>query len=151
MVEIESFPYTVADIIDMTGISERTVRRHLRQGLLKGTKVGGSWRFTEENIKDYFNAKTMETKLYDQAIQDVMNFLSESIERNKQRICSVIHFEPKDKAGENEAKKAIMELANSHSDMTMKMTKKHGVLRFTLIGGYDFILACSERLNELRA
>ncbi|MFW5892746.1 MAG: hypothetical protein ACOCU5_00550 [Bacillota bacterium] len=80
-----------------------------------------------------------------------MNFLSESIESNKDRICSIIHFEPKDKAAEKEAKKAIMELAHSHSDMSMKMTKKEGVLRFTLIGGYDFILSCSERLNELRA
>lgn len=43
--------YTMNDVAMMTGLTTRTLRNYLRQGLLKGEKVDGVWRFTEEEYE----------------------------------------------------------------------------------------------------
>lgn len=48
--------YRLKDVMNMFDIPERTIRRHIRIGLLKGRKIGGSWRFTEEDIHRYFES-----------------------------------------------------------------------------------------------
>ncbi len=47
--------YKLKDLMSMFDVSERSLRRHIRIGLLKGQKVGGSWRFTEEDIANYLD------------------------------------------------------------------------------------------------
>ena len=46
--------YRLSDIAEMTGLTDRTIRNYLKNGDLKGTKIGGQWRFTEKNIEDLF-------------------------------------------------------------------------------------------------
>lgn len=150
MFEIETYPYTLADIIRMAGISERTARRHLSDGLLKGSKVGGTWRFTEENIRAYFNEKTMIESIAQEAGQDVRTFLKEEHGSDEGRICSIIDFRPENKQIEKEAKKAILDLSNDHKDISMKLVKKNGVMRFTLIGDFDYILECTRKLKAYK-
>lgn len=42
--------YSIIDIATMTGLSTRTIRTYLKNGLLSGTKKDGAWLFTEEDI-----------------------------------------------------------------------------------------------------
>lgn len=149
--EIESIPYTLANIIKMAGISERTARRHLKDGILKGHKVGGSWRFTEENIRDYFNDKTMIDNIAKEAGQDVRAFLKKDYTSEDDRICSIIDFRPENKDIENRARQSVLDLSNAYTDISMKYAKHDGVMRFTLTGSFDYILACTESLNKLRS
>ena len=46
--------YSVDDLHEMLGISKMTIRAYLREGRLKGRKVGVSWFVTESAIRDYF-------------------------------------------------------------------------------------------------
>ena len=45
--------YTIQDIAGMTGLNERTIRSYLADGLLKGEKTDGAWRFTAEQFGDF--------------------------------------------------------------------------------------------------
>ncbi|MBQ3027834.1 MAG: MerR family transcriptional regulator [Lachnospiraceae bacterium] len=45
--------YTMNDISMMTGLTTRTLRNYLRQGLLNGEKVDGVWRFSEEEYEAF--------------------------------------------------------------------------------------------------
>ena len=45
--------YTLNDIAMMTGFTTRTLRNYLRQGILKGEKVDGAWRFSEEEYEAF--------------------------------------------------------------------------------------------------
>lgn len=45
--------YSVEDLVGMLNISERTVRAYLREGKIRGRKIGLSWRVTEENLKNF--------------------------------------------------------------------------------------------------
>lgn len=46
--------YSVDDLHEMLGISKMTIRAYLREGRLKGRKLGVSWFVTESAIRDYF-------------------------------------------------------------------------------------------------
>ncbi len=43
-------PYALADVAQMSGITERTLRKHVASGALTGEKIGGKWRYTEEEV-----------------------------------------------------------------------------------------------------
>lgn len=45
--------YTGKEVAEMLGVTTRTIRNYLKEGKLKGTKFGGRWNFTQENIDDY--------------------------------------------------------------------------------------------------
>lgn len=50
--------YTVADVAEVTGLTSRTIRNYLKEGTLKGQKIGVQWRFTEEEIRRLFSRQT---------------------------------------------------------------------------------------------
>lgn len=50
--------YTVADVAEITGLTSRTIRNYLKDGTLRGQKIGVQWRFTEEEIKKLFSRQT---------------------------------------------------------------------------------------------
>lgn len=47
--------YTLKDIMKMLEIPERTIRRHIKEKLLVGSKVGGVWKFTIDDLKSYMS------------------------------------------------------------------------------------------------
>lgn len=47
--------YSVDDLHEMLGISKMTIRAYLREGRLKGRKLGVQWFVTEEAIRNYFD------------------------------------------------------------------------------------------------
>ena len=46
--------YSVDDLHELLGMSKMTIRAYLREGRLKGKKLGVQWYVTEEAIRDYF-------------------------------------------------------------------------------------------------
>ncbi len=46
--------YTVEDVAQRTGLTDRTIRNYLKDGRLKGKKIGGQWRFTADDIEALF-------------------------------------------------------------------------------------------------
>ena len=67
--------YTVEDIAQMTSLTTRTIRNYLKDGTLKGRKIGGQWRFTEEDIKNFMDNGTVANELKNRNEQDVLDFL----------------------------------------------------------------------------
>lgn len=53
MLEYEKL-YTVEDVAQKTGLTDRTIRNYLKDGRLRGKKVGGQWRFTADDVEALF-------------------------------------------------------------------------------------------------
>lgn len=51
--------YKLKDVMEMLDIPERTIRRHIKDKLLQGNKVGGIWFFTDEQIGNYLSNETI--------------------------------------------------------------------------------------------
>lgn len=47
--------YSVDDLHELLGLSKMTIRAYLREGKLKGKKLGVQWFVTEEAIRSYFD------------------------------------------------------------------------------------------------
>ena len=46
-------------IVMMTGLSDRTIRSYIADGLLRGDKSSGSWQFTAEQVDSFLNNKAV--------------------------------------------------------------------------------------------
>src|SRR5690554_4418192 len=83
--------YTVEDIAKMTGLTTRTIRNYLKDGHLKGKKIGVQWRFTEENIKELFEDKDISDSVEEAKNQMVIDFLNNK-EIETINTCSIIDY-----------------------------------------------------------
>lgn len=54
--------FSVDDLHEQLGISKMTIRAYLRDGRLKGRKLGVQWYVTEDAIRDYFNEGLSESE-----------------------------------------------------------------------------------------
>ena len=46
--------YDVEELAELLGTQEKTVRKYLRQGRLKGRKLAGRWYVSLDSLKEYF-------------------------------------------------------------------------------------------------
>ena len=47
--------YSVLELSQVLKITTVTLRTYIRQGKIKGQKIGGMWYITEERLKEFFN------------------------------------------------------------------------------------------------
>ena len=72
--------FTVEDIATMTSLTSRTIRNYLKDGILKGRKIGGQWRFTEEEIKNFMdNSNYTEEHLKEEHLKNLRRIYQEKI------------------------------------------------------------------------
>jgi len=82
--------YTVEDIAHMTSLTSRTIRNYLKDGVLKGSKIGGQWRFTEDNFKELLESGDMRNKVRQDVLDfvDGVNDFSDNI--GEIQVCSIV-------------------------------------------------------------
>lgn len=54
--------YDVLEVVEILGITRRTIYTYLKKGQLKGIKFGKEWRFTKEEIERFLREGTETTK-----------------------------------------------------------------------------------------
>ena len=52
--------YDVKEVADMLKSTEATIRTYFREGKLKGRKINGRWRVSEENLTRFINGDPVE-------------------------------------------------------------------------------------------
>ncbi|MBI9008710.1 MAG: helix-turn-helix domain-containing protein [Tenericutes bacterium] len=50
--ETENY-YTLSDLIDILGVSRRTLLKYIKQGKLRAFKLGNQWRVTEAELNKF--------------------------------------------------------------------------------------------------
>lgn len=53
--------YSVDDLNEQLGLSKMTIRAYLRDGKIRGRKLGVKWYVTEEALREYFNEPSKRT------------------------------------------------------------------------------------------
>lgn len=54
--------YTLDEVAERLGVSERSVREYLRTGRLRGQKYGRSWHITQENLQTFLDGERKDVK-----------------------------------------------------------------------------------------
>jgi excisionase family DNA binding protein len=51
--------HSLKELSEKLGVTKVTLRTYLREGKIKGRKMGITWYVTEESLREYFNAQRM--------------------------------------------------------------------------------------------
>lgn len=54
--------FTISQVAKMLTVSIPTINRELKDARIGAIKVRGQWRFTQENIDDYLESRTIKAK-----------------------------------------------------------------------------------------
>ncbi len=132
--------YTVEDVAQKTGLTDRTIRNYLKDGRLKGKKIGGQWRFTADDIEALFCTPGEEKDSKSDSLFD-----SPCAQVNPD-VYTVVEYEC-DRVMANELSarmRAEMDnIANNYigSKFEYIYNEKEKRARFVLRGGADFVSA----------
>jgi len=66
--------YNLKDVMKMLDVPERTMRRHIKEGLLNGTKIGGVWKFSQENLIDYVGNTKIQKHIVDTGLKEISDY-----------------------------------------------------------------------------
>ena len=47
--------YTLKEIVEISGVSYRTLQNYVKDGKIKAAKIGNKWRVTEDNLRAFLN------------------------------------------------------------------------------------------------
>ncbi|RHW36034.1 DNA-binding protein [Neobacillus notoginsengisoli] len=143
--------YTVDEVAIMTGLTRRTIQNYLKDGKLKGRKIGVQWRFTEENIQALFNNQDFQAEVTNSNNKMVLEFLN-SKERLETEICSVIDYPCLDKNQIDKLTQQIIKFVNTHQlkgniKFSYQYIKEHNIARFIITGKIQYINQVLQMVN----
>ena len=49
--------YTLTELEEILGVTHRTLQTYMKDGRLKGQKIGGKWKVSEENLMKFINGE----------------------------------------------------------------------------------------------
>lgn len=144
---LEQKLYTVADVAELTGLTSRTIRNYLKDGTLRGKKIGVQWRFTEADINRLFSEAGGTNVL---RTEDVISGFMENTVRQQLEGCLVIDI-PFQK--EDELQKYIQifkELTleeNERGSCTYEVLEESRILRVAASGDIQILEKLTARMK----
>ncbi|MDO5134074.1 MAG: helix-turn-helix domain-containing protein, partial [Eubacteriales bacterium] len=83
--------YNLNQVAMITGLTTRTLRNHLKQGILKGNKIDGNWSFTEEEVETYIGDPGVRQAISAKQHAVIYDFLADPYKKTN-RICTIMDF-----------------------------------------------------------
>ena len=141
--------YSLKDISKMTQLTTRTLQNHLKEGLLKGSKIGRSWRFSEEDLKSYLNQNKIQKDLGQTAHDQVEKFLTES----ENETCTIIKLNNKDYVNLKSLAEKIASYINLNITQDLKTFKaiykqEEDLLEILIIGSFAVVFDLSQHIYQ---
>lgn len=50
--------YTLTELEPILGVTHRTLQTYIKDGRLKGVKIGGKWKISEEMLRKFINGES---------------------------------------------------------------------------------------------
>ena len=91
--------YSLNDLALMTGLTTRTLRNYLAQGLLHGEKTDGVWQFTDAELERFFCDPFVKEGLRIKRSSVVFDFLADR-NKEKARSCIILDIPASRKEGD---------------------------------------------------
>ena len=140
--------YTVRDIATMTRLTSRTIRNYLKDGRLKGRKIGGEWRFTVKDIRRLFENSTVTGDVAGAAKQQIYRFIDgvTGDTSYKTRVCTIVDCHCENRKEGHRLYEKLVTVINAINDDSQKASfnyeynDQEGKARFILFGSPEFII-----------
>lgn len=80
--------YTLKDLAQSTGLSDRTLRNYLNSGILQGQKENGLWTFTPGQIEDFLQNDAVKSAIQSKNKAILSNFWNDA-HKKENAICMI--------------------------------------------------------------
>lgn len=139
--------YTLSDIAKFTKLTDRTIRNYLANGTLKGHKVGGQWRFSQEDVKALFSNDKFEDDMKIKTEKNILSYYNDKYSFNCiNNSCVIINITISNK---NIRKEFFKEIKTIPCDVDKKeqimFIDENGHIKIVVIASFDYI----HKINEI--
>ena len=128
--------YNLNQLAMITGLTTRTLRNHLKQGLLKGEKIDGNWSFTEEELDEYLAEPSVKQAVMAKQHAVVYDFLADPFKKTN-RICTIMDFPVSVNEALGIAKFFGKEISEHGRDIEFRYINEKNYARFILSGSEE--------------
>ena len=128
--------YNLNQVAMITGLTTRTLRNHLKQGVLQGEKVDGNWSFTEEEVDAYLADSSVKQAVASRKHALVYDFLADPFKKTN-RICTIMDFPVSDAEALSIAEFFCRKISESGSDVEFRYLNEKHYARFILAGSEE--------------
>lgn len=131
--------YNPKEIAQILQVHEKTVRRYLRDGVIRGQKIGGSWKISKEVLMKYLDKQPKEdmTAVYDRLVGS-----------KKSSICLTIKVQVKDAKEGHQYAKLFMTLISKYDTCNFNYQMEEETANYLLCGQLDFIREAIDLIEE---
>ena len=130
--------YNLNQVAMITGLTTRTLRNHLKSGLLKGEKPDGNWAFTEEELDRYISDPSVRQAILARQHAVVYDFLSEPFKKTN-RVCTILDFPVSAAEAIGIAQFFGREITDHGFDIEFRYIQEKNYARFILAGSEDMV------------
>ncbi|MBQ3030119.1 MAG: MerR family transcriptional regulator [Agathobacter sp.] len=74
--------YTIANIVQFTGLTDRTIRNYISSGILVGEKATGTWQFTPEQVERFIRHPSVRPSIIAKKNALIYDFLLNTQKKN---------------------------------------------------------------------
>ncbi len=141
--------FTVRDVVDMSGLSERTVRRYLRDGKLKGTKLGGAWRFSKEDIDAMFVRRDFDHDVVAKTGDNIHRFVRGDHDGDAPiHACLIVDVNDASPRTMHAVKNTVDTICKTHDGMQTRIIPSRDAVRVTVVGELEHIGTFADLLKR---
>ena len=108
--------YTVEDVAQMTGLTDRTIRTYLKTGKLLGRKIGVQWRFTQAQVEALFRDADVTRDIKTLRMRTVDDFLHRTDMPPTPEACAVVDWPSPPDAALDSRVAAMTGFLNAYSE-----------------------------------
>ena len=137
--------YTISDLTVMSGLSVRTIRKYLADGVLKGEKVGNTWLFSAEQFSAFLAQDAVWHSVQAKARGILSDFLL--VEKRQQgALCVIWDYPAANPETETKLRERLLEEVNRHG-LRCAYQYQRGMIRAILTGPPAAAMAVLEALE----
>ncbi len=147
---------SIDETAEMLSMHPRTIRRYLKAGTLKGTKIGGEWRIQRSDLKTMLGSPEVIQELNTTWNNSVSDFIAgkQDIPLMGFRICTVIDCMFSGSEEAQEISSSLLRIVNQYKSedgearFQYSYDSQTGKARFILWGSPDYIIKMLQVLPE---
>ena len=118
--------YTIEDIAAFTGLTDRTLRSYLKEGRLTGSKDGGAWRFSPEDLERLFKDEGAQQAIRANRSAILYDFMLSG--GGETDCCCAVRDIPVGQGGEEALRTRLLEQVNQEAE-AVRFAYSYGVDR----------------------
>ena len=129
--------YSINELSTISGFTTRSLRNFIQMEFLKGEKFNGEWRFSLEQIEDFFSNPNIKEGIKSKNNSVVYNYLLNKPENDK--ICSIVDLNLTPNETKTLSEKICQIINDSNANVEFKFSAHNGNVRIIIAGEKNFV------------